>query len=577
MKSKDKMCKQPIKKPSSQSCLNSPEVMTNVGKLKHKVTRKKIPLLGKLMDHFWDLNPCLKAMVFFTICSWKFYFAYLLYTRVVFMTGSGGTSIAHVPAAPSIIASHMDVHAFGATNRMTKGTKGTHIQSDANPPAGEGDEDKPIRILHIVTALRDINTGTRGTSRGEDRLQKVFIPVLKRSVESMLHTDYNFEVDVYLILGWKLLPERRKLIEDALPEGVGLQVWDDAIPLGYDKPTTDVKMKPVTRGLARQHRFVVKDKLMHYDMFSVFEDDMLVTGEHVRHFLEVSNELERLMEEAPDTLPAEKELPEKDQKFSGALSKTQLKRMIPGFIRAEVLLDQAKHPAQRELEPIPIDHQYETADGETKEIEFDPSVCCHVPGPLGKLPESPTPDDIMIWETRVQGTVVRELPKGGSNLMDWVMLQPGPKIKGNDERFIGGYWSGNEGEYGDEPKPGGGNPQLIAQQGGWMLTRKQLIEMHEHQCSHGFFSPFEGAYKQDGLTLMNVEFWSGGYSIFSGSKGGCQMQRVISLKPEHFSKHFLYHTGNNKQRTLPNKRLVKANHFMGQINTVVKRAKKAMV
>ena len=63
----------------------------------------------------------------------------------------------------------------------------------------------------------------------------------------MVNIPLNYQVGVYLVLGWKLLPERRKLIEDALPEGVGLQVWDDATPLGYDRPATDVKLKPVTR------------------------------------------------------------------------------------------------------------------------------------------------------------------------------------------------------------------------------------------------------------------------------------------------------------------------------------------
>jgi len=589
MKSKDKMCKQPNKKHST-NCLSSPELVTTVGRMKHKVVRKKIPMLGRIMDHFWDLNPIMKLLVFLTVALWKLYIAYYFYFLFVSAKGHaiGVGAInagAHkaVGVTGSVAASFKKVLDANAVRGPT--TVG-ELPQDKVSDVGIGvqpslknvhsTDTKPIRVLHVVTALAEYNTGRRGTTSGEDRLQKVFIPVLKSSVESMVEPPYNFEVDVYLILGWKLLPERRKLIEDALPEGVGLQIWDDAIPLGYDRPFTDVKLKPVTRGLARQHRFVLKDKLMHYDVFSVFEDDMRVTGGHVNHFLEISRELERLAEEAPDTLPKEQEFPSTSQQINGPLSKTQLKRMIPGFIRAEVLLDQKKHPAQKKLDPIPVDHQFETEDGDFEEKIFDPAPCCHVPNNVGKLPPAPGPDDIMIWETRVEGTVVRELPNGGTNMMDWVMLQPGPKVKG--EKFIGGYWSGNDGDYGEagKNKPRGGHPQLIAQQGGYILTREQLIEMHLNQCPDGFFSPFEGDYKQDGLTLMNVEFWSGGYSIFSGTKAGCHMQRVISLKPEHFSQHFLYHTGNNKQRTLPNNRLLKANNFMGQVNTVLKRAKKAL-
>ena len=589
------MCKQqPPNKKKQCLSMSSPE---KVGRIKHKVTtetRKKIPLLGKCMDQFQDLNPIMKSMVVVTFILWKLCIAYYLYGIVSvkghFGLGSGSGSgsgvgatvgaaskIINVMGAPALANLPVPVVPIPISVEDADTDEDTNAEKAAAAAAAaaitKDDDTEPIKVLHIVTALAEYNNGNRGTQRGEDRLQKVFIPVLKSSVESMVNGPHNYQVDVYLVLGWKLLPERRKLIEDALPEGVGLQVWDDATPLGYDRPATDVKLKPVTRGLARQHRFVIKDKLMHYDVFSVFEDDMRITGGHIHHYLTLSRELERLAEEAPETLPAEVEDPYKMQSFNGQLSKKQLKRMIPGFIRAEVLLDQTRHAAQRELDPIPVDHEYELPDGEKEEFHFDPAPCCHVPGNVGKLPPTPDSDEIMIWETGVKGTVVRELPEGGTNMLDWVMLQPGPKVK--KDNFIGGYWSGRNGAFGNMEKPGAGDPRMIAQQGGWIATREQLLEMHHHQCPDGFFSPFEGNYKQDGLTLMNVEFWSGGYSIFSGSRAGCNMQRVISLKPEHFSKHFVYHTGNNKQKTLSNNRLLKADNFMGQVNSVMKAAKTA--
>jgi hypothetical protein len=457
----------------------------------------------------------------------------------------------------------------------------TSTRRKLNEFGGEdGDDDQPLRILHIVTALRDVNNGSRGTTSGEDRLQKVFIPILKNSVESMIADPYNYQVDVYLVLGWKLLPERRKLIEDALPEGVGLQVWDNAIPYGYDRPRTDESIKPVTRALARQHRYVIKDKLNYYDLFSVFEDDMRVTGGHVHNFLEMDKELRRLKEEAPDTVPEGEPTKDDKQRYYGALTKKQISAMIPGFIRVEVLLDQAKYPSQKELAPIPIDFEFETENGDMEERMFDPIPCCHVPENLGKMPPKPKHDEIMIWETAVKGTVLRKMPETGTGLLDWVMLQPGKKDFGSPY-WTGGYWSGRDGAFGNIKKPGSGDPQLIAQQGGWMLTREHLIEMHNNHCNHGFFPPYEdqdqgGQYNQEGLTLNNVEFWSGGFSIFSGTRAGCNMQRVVNVHPDHFSKHFLYHTANNKQKSLPNFRFLKANNFLGQINSVVKAAKKAM-
>jgi hypothetical protein len=403
----------------------------------------------------------------------------------------------------------------------------------------------------------------------------------------MILDPYNYQVDVFLILGWKLLPERKKLIQDALPEGVGLQVWDDAIPLGYDDPKKDGKVSMITRALARQHRFVIKDKLMYYDFFSVFEDDMQITGGHIHHFLELSRELDRLVEKAPSQVV---QVVATDAAagaaVGGSLSKKQLKRMIPGFIRVEVLVNESKYPSQKDLDPIPIDLDFELQNGTTpvKEFMFDPKPCCHLPsnfGVKGKMLTEPRGDQIVIWETAVKGTVVRKMPQqqggggGGTELLDWVMLQPGPR-RSSSTPDIQGYWSGNLGLYGSKEKqPDAGDPRLFAQQGGWMATREQLIDMHLHQCPFGFFPPYEqSGFHQDGLTLNNVEYWSGGFSIFSGANTGCNMQRIISLKPEHFSKHFLYHTANNKQKSLPNSRLVKANHYMGQINSVVKAAKK---
>ena len=530
------------------------------------------------MDIFNHINALVKAMVLIMVVLWNLYIAYYVYGIVTDVTIGG------IGAGPSVsVGSPINVNKgilqHGVIDTAATGIDITrNLAKPQDQPAamtafaGSAEEaETPTRILHIVTALAEYNNGRRKTVRGEDRLQKVFIPVLQNSVQSMLDHPGNYQVDVYLVLGWKLLPERRKLIEDALPEGVGLQVWDDATPLGYDRPRSDVKMKPVTRALARQHRFVIKDKLMHYDLFSVFEDDMRVTGGHVHHFLELSKELERLADAAPENLSAELRTPHQKQKFHGQLSKRQLKRMIPGFIRVEVLLDEAKHPSQRKLDPIPVDLEFEV-EGGVEEKMFDPVPCCHVPEGLGKMPPTPRGDQIMIWETAVKGTVVREMPSGGTGLLDWVMLQPGPKAYGKD--FIGGYWSGRGGDYGKDEKPNISDPKFIAQQGGWMATREQLIEMHLHQCTGDFFPPYDKKFNQDGLTLNNVEFWSGGFNIFSGSKGACSMQRVISLKPEHFSQHFLYHTANNKQRDVPNFRLVKANNFMGQVNYVTKEAKK---
>ena len=76
--------------------------------------------------------------------------------------------------------------------------------------------------------------------------------------------------------------------------------------------------------------------------------------------------------------------------------------------------------------------------------------------------------------------------------------------------------------------------------------------------------------------MRNVEWYSGGMQL-STVRHACNMQRIILLEPKQFSKSLLYHTANNKQRQLTDKRegtFTKANTLLGQLNTLKKRAEK---
>jgi len=619
--------------------------MNKLLRLRQTLTRKRSPILGRILD---QLNTVPLSLLFFCLLIfvlWKFYIVYLLPTFLLnYDMSVSSTQFDYLKASakesagiyPTIgrtrFSSSVLSSLFGITDSYSetavsgqvdqKGEKNDELEIhlptihnqdydrhtlDQSIKEGEsssylyqGDApvqpavlpsigaskrvgDTPLRVLHIVTALTDINSGLRDTIRGQDRLQEMMIPVLVDSVSTMISAPYHYQVDVYLVLGWKLKAERRRLIEDALPEGVGLEIWDDASPLGYDKTRND-DIQAVTRSLARQHRFVIKDKIDHYDFFSVFEDDMRVTGGHISHYLEVTAELNRLKDEAPDTLPDE---PRGDlrENFYGPLSKLHLGRMIPGFIRVEVLLDESKSQEKLDTIPVDLDFDVQKEDGTitTERRTVDPVPCCSISN-VDKLPEHPTHDQIMLWETAVFGANVRKLPTPvtplKSNMLDWVLLQTGPKADHmRPEQFIGGYWSGRDGAYGDAPKLGEAHPKFIAQQGGWMATREQLIDMHKNQCKQGFFPPFDQpGFHEDGLLFENVEFWSGAFQIFVGFNRGCNMQRVISMHPDHFSKHLLYHTANNKQDqgSIQKDRKVKADHFLGQVNSVVKAARSKM-
>jgi hypothetical protein len=74
-----------------------------------------------------------------------------------------------------------------------------------------------------------------------------------------------------------------------------------------------------------------------------------------------------------------------------------------------------------------------------------------------------------------------------------------------------------------------------------------------------------------------VEYWSGGIQLIGIN--GCNLQRIVMLQPQYFSKHLLYHTSNNKQKMEPIYNTfftTTINEFWGQINTVRKNAQRRM-
>ncbi len=134
---------------------------------------------------------------------------------------------------------------------------------------------KPFRILHIVTSMRLVDNGSRGTVEGSDRLVNVVIPCIRTFLYSIQRQEPTWEVDLYLILGDKALgQDRLDIIRNMLPPGVGLQIWEDAIPYGYDYEHPNIRS--ATHALARQHRFVIQDKLDQYDFFSAWVSDKLL-------------------------------------------------------------------------------------------------------------------------------------------------------------------------------------------------------------------------------------------------------------------------------------------------------------
>lgn len=530
-----------------------------------KRLERRVPQVKKVTDRLRQVPPTVRVLLLVVWLLWKILVAYLAFRFVSSSTTSTATTLSSASSSKGRL--------------VNNNAAGLHF----NPQGDDDSVTNPVKLLYIVTSLAEYDNGLRKTVRGRDRFGELMLPVLVDSVESLTSHPYDYDVDVYLITAYQLRPERLQQLTDRLPTGVGLQVWDDACPLGYDKRHNPNKIIPNTRTLARQHRYVIKDKLNHYDMFLAFEDDMRITGAHVKHYLQMSNELDRLHNEAPqrvDGIP--EDMDPLKMRFSGAMTEDQTKRLVPGFIRVEVLVDESQYGAQTQLDPLPIDFEYpggeqqqQQQQGGGQQHHIDPTVCCHVPNmkPNKGTPTLPRASDVIIWETSAKALGVRHMP--GSHLLDWLMLMPGPGKRMDKAELIGSYWSGRDGAF-DNKFPTGGVPDLIAQQGGWMATRDQILRLDQELCQGKFLPPFDPPdYYEDGQQSMNVEYWSGSYQFFTGVRGGCNMQRVVSMKPEHFSKHLIYHVANNKQKQLHTERMLRADNLYGQMVGVLKAALKA--
>ena len=361
----------------------------------------------------------------------------------------------------------------------------------AEPSPGPAD-----RILYIVTSANEFDTGRRETVRGHDRFSNTIVPIVQEATASMSRAGY--QVDVYLIAHYPLSAERIQELAAVLPATSALDVWPDATPLGYpsEHGKRQDRVAPVTRGLARQHRYVVKDKLMdsnnnntHYSIFVCFEDDMLVRGAHVRHYANVTDQLFALEQRAGQQQQQHQRRRIDPRQYHGPMTSRQLSLTIPGFMRVEAALLGFERQTENLFEQIPVDYQWSSSATTTttaRNRSIDPTVCCHVSAPLANndhIPAAPDKDELYFWETSIDALGVRQMPPESD--LGWVLLLGGS----NNENFIGDWWSGRGKKtayFGQEPRPDRKRGRYLSNQGGWMGTRRQILRWHNEFCKDGF-------------------------------------------------------------------------------------------
>lgn len=212
---------------------------------------------------------------------------------------------------------------------------------------------------------------------------------------------------------------------------------------------------------------------------------------------------------------------------------TELSTFIPGFIRVEVLSNPENYTSMDQTTDIPINKTMQS-------IGINPKICSNT-------------SNIVLWETSIKGIRLK-------HMNEWVGLLPC-----NNRIPLKSY-------YPYTTKPHLKDPQLFAQQAGWMLSKKQLLNANEHCIKYGvggLLPPFNPPkWKYEGLYYRKhgVEFWSGGFQLFTN----CGMQRFISLDPSILSNQLVYHSSNNKQIQIidDKSRFIRVNDFLGQLHTL---------
>jgi hypothetical protein len=459
--------------------------------------------------------------------------------------------------------------------------------AESNLVPRQSSDDSKLRILYIVTSSNARYSG--GNKQNQDRLQDVVFPVILDAVESLTE---DHHVDLYLILSYELESSQYASLRQALPSSVGLEVWNDATPLKYvcehnakgkcwgktrkrnPVPPDRANLWQGRTQLARQHRYVVKEKFPYYDYFMAFEDDIRITNHHFQQHCKIMAELRTLRELAPTNSNAILPKTTEESEFWGTLTKDQLDHIRPGFLRVEVLPDEKdnKITLPFNLDPIPVDMEFTSQSDSTYQGRVDPKPCCHpkhVSQPGSLAPQFPKSSQLVFWETAARALSVRKMPQSSSTTMDWVMLFP----RASSLNLIPSFWAGDAATHSIE-RPFRRSSKLIAQSAGWMASRQEILDLNR-MCHGGFLPPFEGSHMpQDGL-VHDVEFWSGGIQMYSDH---CNIHRIAPLNdPDAFSRHLLYHTANNKhyQGNIKD-RVLRIDDLMGQMNTVQKVAQRRM-
>ena len=328
-----------------------------------------------------------------------------------------------------------------------------------NPTSRQHNKTSRLRVLYIVT------------SSNRNRWNDLVLPVLQLNVESLLGTKspqmkfstinnsishLEIDVDLYLILSYHLELQEKQELRSILPWSVGIEIWANSTPYKYkcnewsDSEDTNVMMASsmLTAGrsclphtakewesrtthfmnetrlingivqLARQHRFVIKDKMEYYDFFLAWEDDMIVKKSHLDQHVKIMDMINKLRK---NMKLKHRKQSKKNTQTGEILSDDILSRMRPGFIRTEALQPSHGNKGTREdilgewISRMKSNSSFKNTNPKEMKpnasLSIISSICCCIPDHL-IMPTvaeyNPPHHSLIVWESFPLGFSLRQ-------------------------------------------------------------------------------------------------------------------------------------------------------------------------
>jgi len=212
---------------------SSPSLLAKIIRTKNvaiaNLTRKRLPMLGRVIDKYHAASPRVRALVFL-----------LLVVKKLFMT---------------FVVLPLPFRYFFIRSSSARRLTALHVQENAVDVDVLHSQQQQLRVLYLLTHV--VSRHEQDHGEYVETLLSILSGVEMGGLAQTFAT--VVDLDIYLLLGYDLSPTDRERI--AVPHGVGLEIWDEIVAEDEQDDGGGEDL------LAKRQYLVFRDKLMEYDVF----------------------------------------------------------------------------------------------------------------------------------------------------------------------------------------------------------------------------------------------------------------------------------------------------------------------